>query len=126
MKRTPTYTPGAVIVGRDLKAVATYKDASGSKEVEALAPYAVRAKPAGQECMPLLFPAMIAASREVDENSPPGTARWGQPVTAGDAGDILTYMLTDPNPANVDTDDEDFFTASIRLLVRSQWPVGRC
>ena len=29
-------------------------------------------------------------SREVDENSPPGTA-VGKPVTAGDAGDILTY-----------------------------------
>ena len=103
---TNTYIPGAVIVGRDLMGVATYKDASGSKEVEALAPHAVRAQPDGKNASPV-FPGN-AASREVDENSPPGTA-VGQPVTAGDAGDILTYMLTDP-AANVDTDVEDFFT----------------
>ena len=33
---TNTYTPGAAIVGSDLMAVVTYKDASGSKEVKAL------------------------------------------------------------------------------------------
>ena len=47
-----TYTPGAVIVGRELMAVATYKDASGSKEVEALAAHAVRAVPLWWERRP--------------------------------------------------------------------------
>ena len=88
---TPTYTPGAVIVGRDLLAVATYKDASGSKEVEARAANAVRAVPSGRNSAPL-FPSS-ASSRSVDENSPPGTP-VGAPVAAGDAGDILTYSLS--------------------------------
>ena len=87
-----TYTPGAVIVGRELMAVATYKDASGSKEVEALAAHAVRAVPSGGNAAPVFPPS--ASSRSVDENSPPGTP-VGVPVAAGDAGDILTYSLSE-------------------------------
>ena len=52
---TKAYTLGAVIVGRELMAVATYKDASGSKEVEALAAHAVRAVPSGGNAAPV-FP----------------------------------------------------------------------
>ena len=37
----------------------------------------------------------------MDENSPPGT-NVGKPVTAGDAGDILTYALVDD-----DTNDDN-------------------
>ena len=44
-------------------------------------------------------------TRNVNENSPPGT-KVGEPVTAGDAGDILTYTLTGDGPA----DDKDSFT----------------
>ena len=96
---TNAYTPpGAVSVGRDLMAVATYKDASGSKEVEALAAHAVRAKPGGKNASPVFrdedsSTIDIQVSRSVDENSPPGT-KVGQPVTAGDAGDVLTYSIS--------------------------------
>ena len=78
---TNAYTPGAVIVGRDLMAVATYKDASGSKEVKALAAHmqSVRLH-LWWERRPRAFPDddddnanVKPAKRNVDENSPPGT-----------------------------------------------------
>ena len=111
-----TYTPGAVIVGRDLMAVATYKDASGSKEVEASAPQAVRAVPAGQNAAPV-FPDDDSdadgsqQTREVNENSPPGT-KVGKPVTAGDAGDILTYALFDDD-TNAANDDNNLYRVDL-------------
>ena len=91
------YSPDTTIVGMNLKAVATYKDASGSKEVKALAAHAVRRAPPNNADPE--FPdddgtdGADPQTREVNENSPPGT-KVGEPVTAGDAGDILTYTLS--------------------------------
>ena len=94
------YMPAKDVVGMYLRAMATYTDKHGDdKTAMAVSAHAVRAEPAGTNASPV-FPG-TATGREVDENSAPGTA-VGKPVTAGDAGDILTYTLT-----GSDDDDDD-------------------
>ena len=103
---TGTYSsPTADTVGKYLRATATYTDAFGDdKTAMAVSAHAVRAKPAGTNSSPA-FPdedadtVNIQVSRSVNENSPPGT-NVGEPVAAGDAGDILTYSLATPADAN--------------------------
>ena len=92
-------TPGAGVVGKYLRATATYTDAYGEgKSATAVSAHAVRAKPAGENSSPV-FPDEdgstdgVPVNRTIDENSPLGT-NVGKPVAAGDAGDILTYTLT--------------------------------
>ena len=85
-------TPVAGLVGKYLRATATYTDAYGDdKTAMAVSAHAVRAVPGGTNSSPA-FPEGSDA-RSVKENSPPGT-NVGKPVAAGDAGDILTYTLT--------------------------------
>ena len=84
--------PVAGLVGKYLRATATYTDAHGNdKSAMAVSANAVRAVPGGTNSSPA-FPDGSDA-RSVKENSPPGT-NVGKPVAAGDAGDILTYTLT--------------------------------
>ena len=85
-------TPVAGLVGKYLRATATYTDAYGDdKTAMEVSARAVRAVPGGTNSSPA-FPDGSDA-RSVKENSPPGT-NVGKPVAAGDAGDILTYTLT--------------------------------
>ena len=82
----------AGLVGKYLRATATYTDAYGDdKTAMAVSAHAVRAVPGGTNSSPA-FPDGSDA-RSAKENSPPGT-NVGKPVAAGDAGDILTYTLT--------------------------------
>ena len=94
------YMPAEEIVGRDVWAVATYKDRHGDKTAKSY-PSAnpVRAAPPNNAAP--TFPDSTD-TRSVNENSPPGTA-VGKPVKAGDAGDVLTYTLSG-------TDDDDMYT----------------
>ena len=88
-----SYTPAMDVVGMYLRVTATYTDRHGDdKTAMAVSAHMVRAKPAGENASPV-FPGDPPTDREVDENSLPGTA-VGKPVTAGDAGDILTYSLS--------------------------------
>ena len=85
------YTPASDVDGVYLRATATYDDKHGEdKTAMAMSAHLVRAKPGGTNSAPA-FPG-TTTTREMDENSPPGT-NVGKPVTAGDAGDILTYSL---------------------------------
>ena len=94
------YSPVAGVAGKYLRATATYTDKHGDdKTAMAVSAHAVRAVPAGRNSSPV-FPGTPPTNREVDENSPLGTA-VGKPVTAGDAGDILTYSLSGA--------DDDYF-----------------
>ena len=92
------YRPVNDVVGMYLRATATYTDKHGDdKTAMAVTAHVVRAVPAGQNAAPK-FPdaendnTADPQTREVKENSPPGTA-VGKPVDAGDAGDVLTYTL---------------------------------
>ena len=99
---TAIETPVAGLVGKYLRATATYTDAFGAdKTAMAVSANAVRAVPAGTNASPA-FPTGSDA-RKVKENSPPGT-NVGKPVAAGDAGDILTYTLS----LSVDDDDSNY------------------
>ena len=85
-------TPVAGLVGKYLRATATYTDAHGDdKSAMAVSVNPVRAVPPGTNASPAFPPS--AGTRTVKENSPPGT-NVGKPVAAGDAGDILTYTLS--------------------------------
>ena len=88
-----SYTPAMDVVGMYLRVTATYEDDHGDKTVMAVSAHPARAKPAGENASPVFPGPGDTTNREVDENSPPGTA-VGKPVKAGDAGDILTYSLS--------------------------------
>ena len=89
-----TYTPGEGVIGKYLRATATYTDKHDSDKSEmAVSANKVRASQEGVNSNPV-FPGTIA--REVAENSPPGT-NVDAPVTAADpdgAGEVLTYTLS--------------------------------
>ena len=86
------YTPAEETAGMYLRATVTYTDKHGDdKTAMAVSANMVRVQPAGQNASPV-FPG-TTTTREMDENLPPGT-EVGKPVTAGDAGDILTYSLS--------------------------------
>ena len=85
---TSTYTP---VGSGSLKAEASYTKEDGSKKL-ASATITVRATPTPGNVAPV-FPT-ATTRRSVDENSPPGTTRVGEPVEANDTrGDVLTYTL---------------------------------
>ena len=89
---SPSYTPAADVVGMYVRLTATYNDKHGDdKTAMATSAHPVRKAPAGGNSPPE-FSAGDTDTRRVKENSPSGTA-VGKPVTAGDAGDVLTYML---------------------------------
>ena len=91
-------TPVAGLVGKYLRATATYTDVHGDdKSAMAVSANAVRAVPGGTNSPPA-FP-VGSDARSVKENSPLGTD-VGKPVAAGDAGDILTYSLTGTGASN--------------------------
>ena len=92
-------TPVAGIVGKYLRATATYTDKHGDdKSAMAVSAHAVRAVPSGVNPPPAFMPTVV--DRNVDENSPPGT-NVGKPVTAADTpGDILTYTLAVADESN--------------------------
>ena len=86
------YSPVAGVVGKYLRATVTYTDEHGDdKTAMGVSAHAVRAVPAGGNAAPEF--SSEAGDRTVKENSPPGT-NVGKPLTAGDAGDILTYTMT--------------------------------
>ena len=94
VKASDGYLPAADIVGKYLRATVTYTDKHGDdKTAMAVAAHAVRAVPSGTNSDPTLTDS--ANTREVDENSPPGTP-VGDPVKANDTpGEILTYTMSD-------------------------------
>ena len=95
-----SYMPAKDVAGMYLRVTATYDDEHGDdKTAMAVSAHTSRAVPAGANSLPV-FPTP-AVGRSVDENSPPGT-KVGKPVTAGDAGDVLTYTLSG-------TDDDPFY-----------------
>ena len=92
---TPAYTPAADVDGMYVRLTATYNDKHGDdKTAMATSAHPVRKAPAGGNSSPDFSDG--ATTRRVKENSPSGTA-VGKPVTAGDAGDVLTYTLTGIN-----------------------------
>ena len=92
---TPAYTPAADVDGMYVRLTATYNDKHGDdKTAMATSAHPVRKAPAGGNSSPDFSD--DATTRRVKENSPSGTA-VGKPVTAGDAGDVLTYTLTGAN-----------------------------
>ena len=110
-KASDTYAPANETDGMYLRATVTYTDEHGAgKTAMATSAHPARAKPAGTNASPD-FPSS-AANREVNEKSPPGTA-VGMPVTAGDAGDILTYSLT-----GIDDDYFDIDPATGQITVK--------
>ena len=93
---SPSYTPVADVAGMYVRLTATYNDKHGDdKTPMAVSAHAVRKAPLGGNSAPV-FSAGLTDTRKVKENSPSGTA-VGKPVTAGDAGDILTYTLPGDN-----------------------------
>ena len=99
------YMPAKDVAGMYLRATATYDDEHGDDKTEmAVSAQMVRATPSGTNSDPSFPDSNAAQSRDVDENSPPGTA-VGKPVKASDApGDILTYMLRGTDAANYTID----------------------
>ena len=88
---TPAYTPAADVDGMYVRLTATYNDKHGDdKTAMATSAHPVRKAPAGGNAAPEF--SVGETARKVKENSPSGTA-VGKPVTAGDAGDILTYSF---------------------------------
>ena len=82
--------PAADVADQYLRVTVTYTDRHGSgKTAMAVSAHAVREEPAGGNAAPVFDDDIV---RSVNENSPPGT-NVGKPVTAGDAGDVLTYTL---------------------------------
>ena len=89
---TPAYTPAADVDGMYVRLTATYNDKHGDdKTAMATSAHPIRKAPAGGNSAPV-FSAGTTDTRRVKENSPSGTA-VGKPVTAGDAGDVLTYSF---------------------------------
>ena len=99
----PSYTPAADVAGMYVRLTATYNDKHGDdKTAMAVSAYAVRKAPAGGNSAPA-FSAGDTDTRRVKENSPSGTA-VGKPVTAGDAGDVLTYTLAGDDASSFSID----------------------
>ena len=97
------YTPASDVADMYLRATATYTDKHGDdKPAMAVSAHAVREEPAGGNAAPVFDDDIV---RSVNENSPPGT-NVGKPVTAGDAGDVLTYTLA----AAADSNDNGLYT----------------
>ena len=89
---SPSYTPAADVASMYVRLTATYNDKHGDdKTAMAVSAHAVRKGPLGGNSAPV-FSVGETDTRRVKENSPSGTA-VGKPVTAGDAGDVLTYTL---------------------------------
>ena len=83
-----SYTPGALEIGRFLRAVASYTDGEGSGKTAISGATVAVAAATGAPTF-----ADRVVSRSVDENSAGGVA-VGEPVEANDAdGDTLTYSL---------------------------------
>ena len=116
IKASDDYTPAKAIAGMYLRATATYTDKHGDdKPAMAVSAHAVRATPAGGNSAPE-FSAGEMDSRNVKENSPPGTA-VGKPVTAGDAGDVLTYTLHDDGSSTGDHQNYTIDWATGQIMV---------
>ncbi len=94
-----SYSPVAGVVGRYLRATATYEDEHGNnKTATAVSARPVRAAPSATNGDPTT--ASNPESRSVLENSPAGT-RVGKPVTTTDPNnDPLTYSLTGTDAGN--------------------------
>ena len=89
---SPSYTPAADVDGMYVRLTATYNDKHDDDQTAMeTSAHPVRKAPQGGNSAPV-FSAGETDTRRVKENSPSGTA-VGKPVTAGDAGDILTYTL---------------------------------
>ena len=97
------YMPAKDVAGMYLRVTATYDDEHGDdKTVMAVSARPARAKPTGTNSPPSFPNTNAAQTREVDENSPPGTA-VGKPVKASDtAGEILTYTLNGIDESSFD------------------------
>ena len=97
-KASDDYTPAADIAGMYLRVTVTYTDKHGDdKSAMAVSANAVRAVPSGTNSDPTFPSGTDDNTREVDENSPPGSP-VGDPVKASDApGETLTYTLTGTN-----------------------------
>ena len=99
----PSYTPAADVAGMYLRLTATYNDKhDDDKTAMATSAYPVRKAPPGGNSAPV-FSAGETDTRRVKENSPSGTA-VGKPVTAGDAGDVLTYTLAGDDASSFSID----------------------
>ena len=96
-----SYTPGALIVGRLLRARVTYTDDYGSgKSAQMVFANRVEPEPITTN-LPPVFPSNTA-ERNVDENTAPGV-NIGEPVAATDPeDDTLTYSLDVPSRATFD------------------------
>ena len=102
-KASDDYMPAADIAEMYLRVTVTYTDKHGDdKSAMAVSANAVRTVPSGTNSVPT-FPDSTD-TREVDENSPPGTL-VGDPVKASDTrGETLTYGLrgTDAGDYTID------------------------
>ena len=94
---TSMYTPEAGRSG-SLRAEASYTRTDGTKKAVSKT-VSVRAVPDALNAPPNFGEG--ADARSVDENSPPGT-RVGNPITAVDPGDKLTYTLTGEGASSFD------------------------
>ena len=94
LEASDNYMPAKEIAGMYIRVTVTYTDKHGDdKTAMAVSAHMVRATPTGTNSVPSFPNTNAAQTREVDENSPPGTA-IGKPVKASDtAGEILTYTL---------------------------------
>ena len=102
-KAMDNYVPVKEIAGMYLRATVTYTDKHGDdKTAMAVSAHMVRAKPTGTNSVPSFPNTNAAQTREVDENSPPGTV-VGKPVKASDTpGEILTYTLNGDDGSSFD------------------------
>ena len=100
---SPSYAPAADVAGMYVRLTATYNDKhDDDKTAMATSAHPVRKAPAGGNSAPE-FSVGATDTRRVKENSPSGTA-VGKPVTAGDAGDILTYTLAGDDASSFSID----------------------
>ena len=97
-----SYTPGAVIESRFLRARATYTDLEGAnKSAQAVFVNRVQPAPVAPNDPPQ-FPSTETGARSVDENTPAGR-NIGEPVAATDPeNDPLTYSLDVTGAASFD------------------------
>ena len=106
--------PAADVADQYLRVTATYTDRHGSgKTAIAVSAHAVREEPAGGNAAPVFGDGI---ARSVNENSSPGT-NVGKPVTAGDAGDVLTYTLGADDEANMDNNLYTIDPATGQIMV---------
>ena len=103
VKASDNYMPAKEIAGMYIRVTVTYTDKHGDdKTAMAVSAHMVRATPTGTNSVPSFPDTNAAQTREVDENSPPGTA-IGKPVKASDtAGEILTYTLNGTDGSSFD------------------------